>query len=143
MLHSNIQELLYLGSFAPQHMCIGPLLYLMQFVHFLHVIAVAPLCCTWHGWRVEGTCCVPCNPYKMGSAPHWPILFFPINCCNHYQERIQDFPLGRANPCWRGRQPPTQALFGENICKNERIWSILLYVDPPLIMYIPTTYTSK
>ena len=24
---------------------------------------------------------------------------------------------------WRGRQPLTQALFGENICKNERIWS--------------------
>ena len=43
---------------------------------------------------------------------------------------------------WGGRQPPTQALFGENICKNERIWSCwgggarrkLLYVDPPLNM---------
>ena len=42
----------------------------------------------------------------------------------HAQGRIQDFPLGGgANPRWRGRQPPTQALFGENICKNERIWS--------------------
>ena len=46
-----------------------------------------------------------------------------------------------ANPCWRGHQPPTQALFSENICKNERIWSCwggahrkLLYVDPPLIV---------
>ena len=41
----------------------------------------------------------------------------------NYQGRIQDFPLGGANPRWRGRQPPTLALFGENICKNERIWS--------------------
>ena len=57
-----------------------------------------------------------------------------------YQGQIQDFPLGGgANPHWRGHQPPTQALFGENICKNERIWSCwggahwkLLYVDPPL-----------
>ena len=59
------------------------------------------------------------------------------------QGRIQDFPLGGgggANPHWRGCQPPTQALFGENICKNERIWSCwggarwkLLYVDPPLV----------
>ena len=52
--------------------------------------------------------------------------------------RIQDFPLGGANPHWRGHQPLTQVLFGENICKNERIWSCwgarqkLLYVDPPL-----------
>ena len=42
------------------------------------------------------------------------------------------FPIG-------GGQPLTQALFGENRCKNERIWSCwggtcrkLLYVDPPL-----------
>ena len=35
------------------------------------------------------------------------------------------FPVwgGGANPRWRGCQPLTQALFGENICKNERIWS--------------------
>ena len=47
----------------------------------------------------------------------------------------------------RGHQPPTQALFGENICKNERIWSCwggvhqkLLYVDPPLIrLCVPHT----
>ena len=31
--------------------------------------------------------------------------------------------MGGTNPRWRGHQPPTQALFGENICKNERIWS--------------------
>ena len=57
------------------------------------------------------------------------------------QGRIQDFPLGGANPRWRGHQPPTQVHFSENICKNERIWSCwgggarrkLLYVDPPLI----------
>ena len=50
---------------------------------------------------------------------------------------------GGANPRWRGCQPPTQALFGENICKNERIWSCwgggvcqkLLYVDLP-VMYL-------
>ena len=40
-----------------------------------------------------------------------------------YQGRIQDFLWGGANPHWRGRQPPTQVLFDENICKNERIWS--------------------
>ena len=40
-----------------------------------------------------------------------------------YHERIPHFPLGGANPHWRGHQPPTQALFGENKCKNERIWS--------------------
>ena len=48
------------------------------------------------------------------------------------------FPVGGG-----GRQRPTQALFGENICKNERIWSCwggggvrrkLLYVDPPLLI---------
>ena len=32
------------------------------------------------------------------------------------QWRIQDFP-------WRGRQLPTPVLFGENVCKNERIGS--------------------
>ena len=42
---------------------------------------------------------------------------------NPLQGWIQDFPWGGANPHWRGHQPPTQALFGENICKNERIWS--------------------
>ena len=62
------------------------------------------------------------------------------------------FPIGGgANPHWRGHQPLTQALFGENIytickicktiCKNKRIWSCwggggarrkLLYVDLPL-----------
>ena len=39
------------------------------------------------------------------------------------QGRIQDFPLGGANPRWKGCQPLTQVLFGENMCKNERIWS--------------------
>ena len=50
---------------------------------------------------------------------------------------------GGVNPHWRGHQPPTQVLFGENICKNERIWSCwggarqkLLYVDPPLHMKV-------
>ena len=33
------------------------------------------------------------------------------------------FPIGGAPTLGRGCQPPTQALFGENICKNERIWS--------------------
>ena len=54
---------------------------------------------------------------------------------------IQDFPLGGANPHWRGCQPLTQVFFCENICKNERIWSCwgggmcqkLLYVDLPLV----------
>ena len=66
------------------------------------------------------------------------------------QGRIQDFSLGGgggANPRWRGHQPLTQVLFGENICKNERIWSCwgggrgrahrkLLYVDPPLLVIL-------
>ena len=34
------------------------------------------------------------------------------------------FPVGGGtNPHWSGHQPPTLVLFGENICKNERIWS--------------------
>ena len=57
-----------------------------------------------------------------------------------YQGQIQDFPLGGGQPLLEGRKPPTQVLFGENICKNERIWSCwgggarrkLLYVGPPL-----------
>ena len=35
------------------------------------------------------------------------------------QWRIQDFPLGGADPLG-GRQPPTHTLFGENVCENER-----------------------
>ena len=61
----------------------------------------------------------------------------------HYLAGVDPgFPIwgGGANPRWRGHQPLTQARFGENICKNERIWSCwgggtcqkLLYVDPPL-----------
>ena len=49
---------------------------------------------------------------------------------------------GGTNPHLRGCQSLTQALFGENICKNERIWSCwggvhrkLLYVDPPLLVH--------
>ena len=55
---------------------------------------------------------------------------------------------GGTNPRWSGHQPPTQALFGENICKNERIWSCwgggcrkLLYVDPPLNL-VRSMYTA-
>ena len=33
------------------------------------------------------------------------------------------FPIGGAPSCWGRRQLPTQALFGENVCKNERIGS--------------------
>ena len=35
------------------------------------------------------------------------------------------FPVGGGAPTLvgGGHQPPTQALFSENICKNERIWS--------------------
>ena len=66
------------------------------------------------------------------------IYFLVVTFCSdilkiqyHYNEKIlytnqgqiQDFLLGGANPSWRGHQPLTQALFGENICKNERIWS--------------------
>ena len=42
-----------------------------------------------------------------------------------YQWRIQDFPLGGggAEPLGGGRPPPMWVLFGENICKNERIGS--------------------
>ena len=40
------------------------------------------------------------------------------------QWRIQDFPLGGggAKPL-AGRQPPTWAFFGKNVCENERIGS--------------------
>ena len=38
------------------------------------------------------------------------------------QWRIQDFLLG-AHQAIGGCQPPTQVLFGKNICKNERIGS--------------------
>ena len=56
--------------------------------------------------------------------------------------RITRWGGGGANPHWRGRQPLTQVLFGENTCKNERIWSCggggarrkLLYADLPLVM---------
>ena len=57
------------------------------------------------------------------------------------QWRIQDFPWG---PCthW-GCGPPTQALFGENVCKNERIGSHrggrapgTPPLDPPMEIYI-------
>ena len=57
---------------------------------------------------------------------------------------------GGANPHWRGCQPLTQALFSENICKNERIWSCwggvhqkLLYVDPPLATQGAATTSGK
>ena len=48
------------------------------------------------------------------------------------------FPVGGTPTLMRGRQSPTQTLFGENICKNKRIWSCWgaragnLYVDLPL-----------
>ena len=51
----------------------------------------------------------------------------------HGQGRIQDFPLG-------GRQPLTQALFGENYVKTKDLVLLgggahrkLLYVNPPLM----------
>ena len=40
---------------------------------------------------------------------------YPYTC----QGRIQDFLLGGRQPSLEGRQPPTQALFGENICKTK------------------------
>ena len=50
------------------------------------------------------------------------------------------FPVGGVDPFW-GHGPPMRALFGENVCENERIgshrggvhWEIL-YVDPPVII---------
>ena len=38
-----------------------------------------------------------------------------------FQWRIQDFPQGV--DLLGGHEPSTQALFGENVCENERIWS--------------------
>ena len=100
-----------------------------------------------------------------GLAPEYLKDLLSMNTNSHMNLRSSvktDFPLGGgdANPRWRGRQPPTQALFGENICKNERIWSCLggggarrklLYVDPPLVykaMILPyfftwTTHTAE
>ena len=45
-----------------------------------------------------------------------------LGCC--LQGRIRDFPVGSGHQPslgWGGRQPPTQGLFGENVCQNERI----------------------
>ena len=65
---------------------------------------------------------------------------FPLKTENYYTGADPGFPMGGANPHWRGRQPLTKVLFGENISKNERIWSCwggarrkLLYVDLPLL----------
>ena len=57
------------------------------------------------------------------------------------QWRIQDFSLG-------GRRPPTQALFGENECKNERIGSCWggrwrRPLDPPMVRNFVQTITSS
>ena len=41
------------------------------------------------------------------------------NCTHIHQWRIQDFPWGGGG----GRRLPTQVLFGENVCENERIGS--------------------
>ena len=48
-------------------------------------------------------------------------------------------PVGGRGSVLGGRGPPTQALFGENECENERIESHrggvhrkILYVDPPM-----------
>ena len=61
------------------------------------------------------------------------------------------FSVGGMNPFGRGRGPPMQGLFGENVCENERIGSHkgggmcqkILYVDLP--MHVPciphTTHT--
>ena len=51
------------------------------------------------------------------------------------QWRIQDFPLWGGG----GRRPATQALFGENVCENERIGSSWgaraggAPLDPPML----------
>ena len=67
------------------------------------------------------------------------ITRFLIKLTKHYRGGSRISHWGGTNPRWRGCQPPTQVLFGENICKNERIWSCwggarrkLLHVDPPL-----------
>ena len=60
----------------------------------------------------------------LGAPPNAPAIMPAPQPVKYYQGRIQDFLLGGgANPHWRGRQPPTQVLFSDNICKNERIWS--------------------
>ena len=58
------------------------------------------------------------------------LFIFTANCMistdwlilNRGGSRISRWGGGR-QPSLEGRQPPTQALFGEKICKNERIWS--------------------
>ena len=49
-----------------------------------------------------------------------------FNCCLYRQLRISvadpGFPIGGVHPLG-GCGPPIQALFGENVCKNERIGS--------------------
>ena len=40
---------------------------------------------------------------------------------NYHQWRIQDFPLGGVHPLGGGLGSPTWALFGKNVCENERI----------------------
>ena len=40
---------------------------------------------------------------------------------NYIRWQIQDFPVKGCGPIKEGHGPPTRALFGENVCKNERI----------------------
>ena len=42
------------------------------------------------------------------------------------------FPVGGVDPL-RGRGPPMQALFGENVCKNEKIGHVRWHAPPPQI----------
>ena len=74
-----------------------------------------------HFWNFFVLCRT--GQYLLFRIPVFCIMALQVICLICTQGRIQDFLLGGTNPHWRGCQPPTQALFDENICENERIWS--------------------
>ena len=73
-------------------------------------------------------------------------LSLNVNCyfTGALQGRIQDFSLGGVHPFW-GVWTSNWALFGENVCANERIGSHrggvrqkILHVDPPMHYFVTT-----
>ena len=53
------------------------------------------------------------------ADPGFPIGLAPSHRGGADQWRIQDFPLGGADPLG-GHQPPMHTLFGKNVCENKR-----------------------
>ena len=56
----------------------------------------------------------------------------------HHTGPDPGFPVGGRGPIWGGGWPPMWALFSENGCENERIWSCrgVCTGTPPIITYV-------